>query len=462
MKIDPSIFKAYDIRGIYPDQLNEKNIVPIIKGIYFFLKKRYHVSQIVIGHDMRLSSPLLFSIIKETLLKEGANVIDIGLSSTPTLYFAVFHYLYDAGIQLTASHNPPSYNGLKIVVREKKGLVKIGKPTGMEEIKTLVLEGKELKNKKKGKLIIKNDVLNDEIDFAFNLVKPFFSKKLKVVADPANGMGALYLEKLFEKLPFDLIKINFKLDGSFPSHLPNPLIKKNLELLQKTVIEKKADLGIAPDGDGDRVFFVDEKGEIIPASVITGIVASQLLNRFPHSTILFDIRYVFNPKNAVEKNNGKWQITKVGHAFITEAMNNTKAIFAGESSGHYYFQNTGGAEAQIPVILFILSLLSSTKKSMSTIVSKYTFAYESGEYNFQAQNGKEIIEKIKEKFKDGKVNTLDGVSIDYPDWRFGVRASNTEPLIRLNLEAYNKNLMKKKLKEIIDYIKSLGGELIEE
>ncbi|HLC94230.1 MAG TPA: phosphomannomutase/phosphoglucomutase [Patescibacteria group bacterium] len=464
INIASQIFKSYDIRGTYPDQIHEKNIVAIVNAIHaFFLEQAKKESiSIVVGRDMRLSGPSLFAIVKKTLVDAGAQVIDIGLVATPTFYFTVQTYRYDAGIQLSASHNPPQYNGLKLVQNFGGRLLKIGKSTGMEKIKEYALAGKKASSSQKGTVTAKKNILTHEIEEVKKMVDFSGILPLKVVADPANAMGSLYIEELFKHLPCELVKMNFELDGSFPAHQPDPLVKANLKSLQQKVREERADIGLAPDGDGDRLFFVDEKGQIVSASYITALVARELLKKTPGAAILYDIRYTKTPAKNVKKYGGISHITKVGHAFITEAMHTHKALFAGESSGHYYFAKTGGAEWQLPVILIVLSVISKEKKPLSLVVEELRGSFESGEYNFKTDTAKEILAALQEKYCDGKMVTIDGVAVEYDTWRFGVRTSNTEPLIRLNLEADSEKLMEEKRDELINFITHAGATLMKE
>ncbi len=459
MNINPGIFKGYDIRAIYPTDINEENIVPIIKAIYTFLARDYKGNKpftLVVGTDMRTSSPSLTKVAIKTLLDLGANMINIGVVSTPTFYFAVSHYGYDAGIQITASHNPKEWNGIKIVKSGPKGLIKIGKPTGLEEIREMALREESIKPQGTGKITKKSGILKDEVENALRIVKNPKIKKFKIVADAANAMGSQYISALFSKVPAHLIKMNFDLDGTFPAHQPDPLQPSTLVDLQKRVIKEKAHFGLAPDGDGDRLFFIDEKGNVVPPTIITSIVAKDLLSKNKGDQILIDIRYIFTPKKIIEENGGKMMITKVGHAYITEAMNKTGGIFAGESSGHYFFRQTGNSESQLPIILTVLKVLTRENKPFSKLVSDYRRSYESGEFNFKVTNAKEIMEKLKQKYSDGILDLLDGIAINYPSWRFSVRTSNTEPLLRLNVEADDKKAMEEKRDELLSQIKSLS------
>jgi len=459
MAINPKIFKAYDIRGIYPTDINEEDIVSIIKAIYLFLYKEKRMPlTLVVGTDMRTSSPSLTKIAIETLIKLGAKVIDIGVVSTPTFYFSVWHYGYEAGIQITASHNPKEWNGIKIVKRGKTGLIKIGKSTGMEDIKQMALSGKSDIPVSGGTVRKKSGILEDEVEKALKLVGNPKIDSFKIVADPANAMGAQYIDALFGKIPGRLIRMNFELDGTFPAHQPDPLQSETLVDLQKRVIEEKADLGLAPDGDGDRLFFIDEKGQIVQPTIITSLVAKELLKQNKGEQILVDIRYIFTPKKIVAENGGKIKITKVGHAYITEAMNESGGIFAGESSAHYFFRDAGNAEWQIPIILFVLKVLSERKQPFSQIIKDFQRSFESGEFNFKVNNAKEILEQAKETYKDGQLEDMDGVAITYSNWRFSMRTSNTEPLLRLNVESYDKEVMQQKRDELIKFIKSFDAQ----
>lgn len=458
--IDPKIFKAYDIRGIYPTQLNETNIVPIIHAFYKFFYDSIGKEQpsIVLAYDMRTSGPQLYEIAKKTLLEMGANVIEVGQLSTPSFYFAVFHYAYDCGIQITASHNPKEYNGMKAVRYTPKGLIKIGKPTGMDDIQRMSLEGVDFTPTQEGKITKKEGILEDEIENTLNILGHPDLKRFKIVADPGNAMGAQYIDALFKEVPADLVRMNFELDGTFPVHEPNPLDFETLKDLQKRVVEEHADLGLATDGDGDRLYFIDEKGEVVHATSITAIVARELLKKNPGDLIYFDIRDILGPQKIIEEAGGRSEIVRVGHAYITEAMNKTGGAFAGESSGHMFFRATGNAESNLPVILSVLKVLTEEGKPLSEIVETLRRSYEAEEYNFKVTNAPEILDALKEKYKDGELVTIDGVSINYPTWRFNVRTSNTEPLLRLNVESYKKEEMETKRNELMSFIKGLAKE----
>lgn len=456
MDIPPEkIFKSYDIRGIYPNELNEKNIIPIVRAIYKFFLQSSNTKgplKIVLGQDMRVSSPILFEKASEALVEAGADVIDVGLVSTPTFYFAVSNFDYDCGIQISASHNPKEYNGLKIVRKTSDGILKIGKPTGMEEVKKMAIEGVDFGEVIKGSIRKREGVLADEVKNSIKIAGSPKINKFKVAADPANAMGALYIEELFKNIPGDLIKMNFELDGTFPVHQPDPLQFDTLKDLQKKVVEEGADIGLAPDGDGDRIYFIDETGGIVSPSSIISLVSREILKENPGAKVIVDLKYIFTPKKTVEEFGGELVISKTGHAYITQAMHQHSGFFAGEASGHYYFSATGGAESPMPVILMILSIMTRENKSLSVLAKEVRSSNESGEINYKVQNAEEIMEKVKENFNDGEFSDLDGIAITYPNWRFSLRSSNTEPLLRLNIEARIGEDVESKKKELVEII----------
>lgn len=463
MNIDKKIFKAYDIRGIYPDDINEDNVEFIVKAIYTFFVKKLNkdVLSIALGRDMRISSPAISKKVQETLVKLGAKVTDIGLSTTPSVYFAVKNYNLDGGIQISASHNPKQYNGIKFLYQKDSFITKVAKNTGMEEICEIALKSQFVPDKTGGELVVK-DILDEEIAFAKLVVKIGELKPFKVVADPANSVGILYLDKIFQGIHgSQLVKLNFTLDGTFPAHEANPIKFNTLKELQEMVIKEKADFGIATDGDADRIFFIDEKGAIIPATLITSLIAKEILLEKTNEKILVDIRYLLNAKKIIEKYHGQMEINVVGHSLITTHLNRVKAAFAGESSGHFFFRETGGCESSIRVIYHVLKVLSRDPRPFSQIIKELQSAYESGEFNFillRGANSKQILENISHKFPDGKISWLDGLSVDFGDWRFNIRTSNTEPLMRLNLEAFSEAKMTEKLKIMTETILSYGAE----
>lgn len=453
MKINPHIFKAYDIRGIYPTEINEEIIKKIIKAIYFYFSNKLNkeVLKVGIGCDMRISSPILYKESVKSLLEIGASVYELDMVPTPTVYFSAINYHLDVGIQISASHNPPEWNGIKFFYCHKGKIYKASKEMGMEEVKNLVLT-KEIgiKKSKKGTLHRIKNSLEKEVDFAFELVQPKI-KKLKIVVDPANTMGILMFNELWKRLPVEVIKLNYQLDGKMPSHEANPLKFETLKDLQKQVVKEKADVGIATDGDADRVFFIDEKGQIVPSSLISSLIAQEILFHHPNASIMADVRYTDNIKNIVEKYQGKFILSPVGHALITKKLNENNALFCGESSGHYYFKETGGTESTVRTIITILGLISRSKISLSKLVKEVQSSYESGEINYKLPSQltiADLFKNIKMSYQNKQIIEIDGLTIQNKDWRFNLRGSNTEPLIRLNLEAKNKKILDNKLLEI--------------
>ncbi|NOQ67974.1 phosphomannomutase/phosphoglucomutase [Patescibacteria group bacterium] len=459
-KIDQSIFKAYDIRGIYPSQLDESLAYKLGRGYAtFILKENPKAKNIVVGSDMRISSPALKKELIKGLNDSGLDVIDIGLASTPTFYFAVAYYGYDGGIQVSASHNPKEYNGFKIV-REKA--FPIGKNTGIFEIRDIILKDEFIKSEKTGihpsgfqaKIIKKESVLDDLIKDQLSDIDVSKIKKFKIVVDAANSMGALDMEEIFNEIQVDLIKLNFKLDGSFPVHEADPLKEENLELLKEKVLENRADFGIASDGDGDRYFFIDENGNVLRQEVLRGIMAQIELAENSGATVAYDIRPGRITKDMIEEMGGKVIVTPVGHSLIKEIMIKKDAVFGGESSGHYFYKKNYGT-FEMPAILIakFLKFLSEKNMVFSEVVKPYQKYFHSGEINFRVKSVAEKLKEIEEKYSDGKIIKIDGVTVEYSDWWFNVRGSNTEPVIRLNLEAKTNELMEEKTEEVSDFVK---------
>ncbi len=458
MTIDPSIFKSYDIRGTYPDKINEDISREIAKAIHKFFSEKLGKNDftIVLSRDMRTSSPTIFEAVKEVLLKRGANVIDLGISSTPTFYFAVSFYKYDAGIQITASHNPKEYNGIKFVMNTPGGLLKIGKPTGMDDIRDLAVNGVIDIEEKEGTIVKKEGVLEDEVKNAMNIFKNPEIKKFKIVADTANAVGALYIDALSKVLPIELVRMNFELDGTFPVHQADPMQPENLVDIQKRVVEVGADLGLAPDGDGDRLFIINEKGEVVPPPQIIGMLSKELLKDFPGSKVVVDQKYFLTAKKIVEEHGGELVLSKTGHAYITETMTKTGAIFAGEASAHYYYKATGNAESQVMTIVGVLKVLTQENKPISEVAEEFRRSYESGEFNYEVTNAKEVMDYLKGKYSDAELSEMDGIAMNYPDWRFSARSSNTEPLLRVNVEGATRELVDRETAKLKKEIESVA------
>jgi phosphomannomutase len=449
MRVSPEIFRTYDIRGIYPSQINEETAYCIGRAFVKFLNPRQSFVgkklKIVVGRDNRLSSPQLFNALTKGIIDQGANAIDIGLATTPMLYFAVAHFKFDGGVEISASHNPPEYNGFKLV---RENAIPISQKTGLKKIKTLIKNLSRLDYRSRGR-VIKKRILRDYLKFNLKSVDIKKLKPIKIAIDTANAVPAILVSEISKKIPGRVYPLFLKLDGNFPNHPPDPLVKENLRTLQKKVKLRQADLGVAFDGDGDRIIFVDEKGEIISGDLITAFLSSLILAENPGAKILYDVRSSRIVKEVIKKGGGRALVWKVGHSLIKEKMRREDVIFAGEFSGHYYHKEHYFSEAPLFVLFKILEAISKTKKNLSELIQPLKKYFSSGEINFKVKNKKKILEFLERKYKDGKISHLDGLRVDFKDWWFLVRPSGTEDLLRLLIEAETKELMKKKKKELI-------------
>lgn len=454
MSLDPSIFKAYDIRGIYPTQLDEETGYRVGRAYSLILQRENpgRKLKVAVSRDIRLSSPSLSQKLIDGLIDSGVDVVDIGMTTTPTFYFVVGFYGYDGGIQVSASHNPKEYNGFKMV--RAKG-VPVSGDSGINEIRELCLKNVFPKVADKGTVSKLENVTQKAVEVEregidWRNIKPF-----KIVVDTANGMAAVDIEAIFRDLPSQLVKMNFKLDGTFPVHVPDPLIDENLNPLKAEVIKQKADLGIAPDGDGDRIFFVDEKGQTIRQEIIRGIMAQLALRENPEATVCYDIRPGKITLDMILEAGGKPSVTRVGHSLIKEQMLKEDAVFGGESSGHYFYKFPFGTfEAPTVLVLRFLLFLTEQNKPLSEVIKPYQKYFHSGEINSKVADPQAKIKAIMEKYKDAKISMLDGVTVEYPNFWFNVRPSNTEPLLRLNLEAVSPEIMDQKRDEVLAFIRS--------
>ncbi|MFH1255070.1 MAG: phosphomannomutase/phosphoglucomutase [bacterium] len=454
MKINAGIFKAYDIRGIYPDQLDEKTA----QAIGFCFSKIVKSKKIIIGRDMRISSYSMLKALIKGVNQAGCEAVDIGLVATDVAYFASGK-LNSAAIMITASHNPKEWNGFKLT---KAGAV----PFGGNEIQRLM---RAVEKYEAGKQDIKSNPpaglptgqaggkkINILPDYNKNVLK-FIDKnkmkKLKIAVDAGNGMGGKILSGIYADLPCEIVPLYFELDGSFPNHQPSPIESKNLADLRKKVKQTKADFGMAFDGDADRVFFVDEKSRAVSGSVIVAVLAEYFLLKNPGEKIIYDLRCGKFIPELVKARGGKPLISRVGHSFIKNLMKKTGAIFGGELSGHYYFRDNFRADSAMITAAIITQIVSESGKSFSEIMKNYSKYFQIEETNSQVKNKKTKIKEIEKKYSDGKILKIDGLTVEYPDWRFNVRKSNTEPLLRLNLEAETKKLMREKTKELLGLIR---------
>lgn len=447
MKINPEIFRAYDIRGIYPNELDEEAAYLVGRAFIKFLGKSK--LNIAVGRDGRLSSPQLFQTLTKGIIDQGANVINIGLSTSPMLYWACAHYKFDGGINITASHNTSQYNGFKMI-REKA--IPISGKSGIEEIKKNALKGR-FKDTKKGRLI-KKKVLKEYLEFNLKDFNLKIIKPLKVIVDTANAVPGIVTPEIFKKTNCKVYHLYSKLDGAFPNHPPSPHEEKNLRGLKRQVLSKKADLGIAFDGDGDRIIFVDEKGKMIPGDLITALLACLILKENPGQKVLCDVRSSNIVRDVVKNSGGVPVMGRIGHSFIKERMRKENIIFQGELNGHYYLRSHYFCEAPFFALLKVLEEISKSSKTISQLIKPFQRYFHSGEINFKVKNKKKVLKTLEKKFgKGGKVSKVDGLRIDFSDWWFNIRPSHTEPVLRLVVEAKTKKLMKKKKKELIKLIK---------
>lgn len=454
MAFPEHIFKAYDIRGLYPGELNEELAYKIARAFVILRQRELGRDRlkITVSRDMRLSSPSLFAEIKRGLKEQGADVVDIGLAPTPTFYFAVSYYNYDGGMLVSASHNPKEYNGIKII---KERALPLSAGTGMEDLRELAKAGDFPKSKYIGTEKKQDRVVEAEVKLCETFADLKKIKPMKIVLDTANSMGIVYLEQMFKFLSqVELIKMNAKLDGNFPAHQPDPLQEALIADLKNRVVEEKADLGIATDGDGDRIFFIDNKGRRIKPEIMRGIIAQTFLRDNPGAVICYDIRPGKITEDMILEAGGKPSVTRVGHSLIKKQMIETGAVFGGESSGHFFVKFPHGVyEAPMIAALRFLQVLSESGISSSEYIKPLDRYFHSGEINFIVKDKSDILQKLKEKYSDAKINELDGLSFTYPDFWFNVRASNTEPLLRLNLEARSEKVMEEKLREVKKVIK---------
>ncbi len=438
----PEIFKAYDIRGIYPSELNEETAYKIGRAFVSFLKCR----TVAVGRDMRESSEPLSVALMKGIMDQGADVINIGLATTPLLYFAITNYGYDSGIMITASHNPGEWNGFKMC-REKA--IPLSGDTGIKDIQRLVEEN-EFKDVKKKGMLVGKAVLSDYMRFLTGFTKGISG--LKVVADAGNGMASLTVSKIFRYLDCELVPLYFELDGGFPNHEANPLKEETLKDLNKKVVKEGADFGIAFDGDGDRCCFVDEKGEAISNDLITALIAGEFLKHKPGETVLYDLRSSKVVEEVISKK-GKPVMCRVGHAFIKQQMRDVNAVFAGELSGHFYFRHQFFTESDCLPMVIIMRMLCEEGRKLSELVNPLKKYSASGEINSKVKDKDAKLAELEERYKDGKVVKLDGLSVYYGDWWFNARPSNTEPLLRLNIEADTERLMEQKKEELLSIIR---------
>jgi phosphomannomutase len=445
--LDPKVFKAYDVRGVYEKDLDEEGAYAIGRAYVEHFEPR----KIAVGHDMRVSTPTMAKAAIKGAADGGADVLDLGLVGTEMVYFAVGELGLDGGIEVTASHNPKEYTGMKIV---RRGALPVGGESGLLEVRDRALAGFG-EVKRRGN-VEPYDIWPAYVERVLSFVDVSAIKPLRVVIDAANGMAGVMLPPILDRLPIDARTYYFEPDGTFPNHEPNPLLPENREFIIAKTRDESADLGVAFDGDADRCFFVDDTGEFVPGDFITALLAESILDKEPGAKIIYDVRASWAVPDTIERAGGVPLINRVGHAFIKHRMRKEDAVFGGEVSGHYYFRDFSQADSGVVPFLLVLELISKRGQKLSEILAPYRDRYFlTGELNTPVQDVPVKLQELKERFGSvGNVSHLDGISVDFDDWHFNVRPSNTEPLLRLNLEARTKEQMERRRDEVLGLIRS--------
>jgi phosphomannomutase len=455
--MDPSIFKAYDIRGIYPDQLDEDAAWKIGHASAQFLRSllrgyqrgQANAQSVCVGRDMRTHSRSLAQALIEGMNATGANVIDLGMIDTPQMYFAINHLGTCGGVQITASHNPAHYNGMKISGLEAKP---VGADTGLKDVKHIAMALRHTKYPAGSSGSVETRDLSDEYrQYIINFLNPNV-KGLKVVVDASNGMAGKMMPIIFGNVPIEIIPINFTTDGTF-KHEPNPLVEENLAELKERVVKERAHIGVCFDGDADRLVMVDEKGNAVPADLMLGLMVPYFLKKEPKATVIYDLRSSWIVKEEIQKFGGTPRRDRVGHVFMKKTLRDTHGIFGGELSGHYYYRDNFYADSAMITLAHVLNIIYLSQQPLSEMIQPLKRYFASGEINFNVDDKEAMMKELAQKYKEGHYDDLDGTTIQYKDWWFNCRPSNTEPLLRLNIEAKTKELLDAKLAEL----KSLLG-----
>ena len=450
--IDESIFKAYDIRGIYPDALNEEVARQVGRAYVHYLG--LPGSRVVVGRDMRLSGPALEEAFIQGVTESGADVLDIGLVSTDALYFAVGHLEEPGGAMITASHNPKDYNGFKLC---REDAIALSGDEGIYQIRDLITSGKLPEPAEYPGSVEESDITDDYAEHCLTFINTEGVRPLKIVVDAGNGMAGKMRPPIFEKLPFDYVSMYFELDGSFPNHPPNPIEPENMEELQERVKSEGADFGVAFDGDADRCFVVDEKGVTISGDLLAALVAKNILEKEPGATILYSAVCSKAFPELVASEGGRAIRTKAGHSIIKPQMREYDAAFGGEHSGHFYFRDNYFADSGIIAMLTVAELVARQDGPLSELLAPIDHYVRSGEINSEVSDQEATLQKVEEHYAqrdDPKIDHLDGLTVDYGDWWFNLRPSNTEPLLRLNVEASDRETMERERDELLGLIRS--------
>ena len=450
--INPTIFKAYDVRGLYPQEINEEAARLIGRGFVAYLKAK----RIAVSRDMRLSSPSVAAAFIEGARQQGADVVDYGMMGTDMLYFAVARDGHDGGAQITASHNPKEYNGIKLVRQEAFPL---SGDAGIGDIRDMIaMHALPAPTARPGSLS-HADVVDDYVRHVLSFIDVKVLKPFNVVLDAGSGIAGMVAPKLFAHIPTKkLTTLCFEVDGTFPNHEANPLIEENRRDITEAVLREKADIGIAWDGDADRCFFIDGSGEFIAGDFVTALLAEAFLIKHPGAKIVYDVRASYAVKDTAAKYGSEALMNRVGHAFFKRRMREENAIFGGEVTGHYYFRDNFYADNGFIPALLILELMSRKGQTLHELLEPLRKKYFiSGEINTKVsdlQKAQKKIDALSAKYQSGRVYTMDGISAEFPDWHFNVRGSNTEPMLRLNLEAVTPELMAQKRDEVLAFIRA--------
>jgi phosphomannomutase len=450
--MDESIFKAYDIRGRYPDALNENVARKIGRAYVSFLG--LSGSRVVVGRDMRLSGEPLEDAFVRGVTEAGADVLDIGLVSTDALYFAVGHLEEPGGAMITASHNPKDYNGLKLC---REDAIALSGDEGISQIRDLITSGKLPEPDEDAGSVEEGDITADYAEHCLSFITTEGLKPLKIVVDAGNGMAGKMLPPIFEKLPFEYVPMYFELDGSFPNHPPNPIEPQNMEDLQERVLAEGADFGVAFDGDADRCFVVTENGVTISGDILATLVAKNVLEKEPGAAIVYSAVCSKALPELVRREGGRPIRTKAGHSIIKPQMRKHDAAFGGEHSGHFYFRDNYFADSGIIAMLTVAELVGRQENPLSELLIPIDPYFRSGEINSEVEDQDEVLKRVEEHYAerdDPEIDHLDGLTVDYGDWWFNLRPSNTEPLLRLNVEASDRETMEKVRDELLDLIRS--------
>ncbi len=445
--MDPKIFKAYDVRGVYPGELNADVAYQIGRAFVVAMG----AERVAVGRDMRVSGPEIVGALLRGIAAQGADAIDLGLTSTDELYFAVGKFGYPAGIMVTASHNPAEYNGLKMCRAEA---MPVSEETGLHDIRDMIIQDRIPVATRQG-TITSRDVLNEYVAHALGFVDRAALRPLKVVADAGNGMAGLLLPGVFAQLPCELVPLYFELDGTFPNHEANPIEPENIADLQAKVREVGADIGVAFDGDADRMFLVDEHGTFIGGDMTTTMVADRLLRRNPGAAIVYNLICSRSVPETIARLGGRSIRERVGHSFIKATMRREDAIFGGEHSGHFYFRDNWYADSGLIAFLTTLELLSAANKPLSEVLAPLDPYVRSGEINSEVADIPAIIAAVEARYRaaGATIDRLDGLTVEFPDWWFNLRGSNTQPLLRLNVEAGNAAELRAKTDELLGLIR---------